>query len=95
MAPHRLIALLDHLLANRHRIPNRLIIACLVLARFNPDPSRRYGIQELMKLLDVSSQPYLSQILVHLAEEDLISYERGGAGDPGYLFRRIGPEVMP
>lgn len=83
--------LIAYLLANRHRIPNRYIIYCLVLAQLNPDPRRRVPVAELMDVLGTCNRPYLSKILNDLARLGLLEFSGGTIGDPGYFITRIGP----
>jgi hypothetical protein len=82
--------LLEHLLANRHRLMNQVIIDCLVLATL-PLGGRRYTWEVLAELLYATSQPHLSKKLCQLKLANLIDYERGDKCSPGYLIRRVGP----
>lgn len=83
--------LIDHLLAERHRIPNQVIIDCLVLARLQPTPRQRVSVTSLMMVLDAGSQSSLSQRLGKVKRYGLLDYERGYVGDPGYRILRVGP----
>lgn len=83
--------LVAHLLSIRHRLPNRELVACLALAQLKPTPRQRLRPQVLMDALNISHQSYLSKILTALARHDLVEYEAGSIGDPGYLFWRVGP----
>jgi len=85
--------LVTHLLSIRHRLPNRELVACLALAQLKPTPCQRLHPQALMDALNISHQSYLSKILTALARHDLVEYEAGTAGDPGYLFWRVGPRA--
>lgn len=84
-------ALVTHLLTRRHEIPNREIIACLAIAMLRPPLGQRLHPQVLMEALQISNQTYLSHLLRALVRHDLVEYEAGTAGDPGYLFWRVGP----
>ncbi len=83
--------LVAHLLAHRQRIPNRAIIACLALAQLAPKPTERFTAERLMEVLEISNQPYLSNLLGELQRCDLVEYESGDRAEPGYLFFRVGP----
>jgi hypothetical protein len=83
--------LIDHLLAERHRIPNQVIIDCLVLARLQPMQDRKLLVTELQAALDAGSQSSLSQRLGKVKRYGLLDYERGYVGDPGYRITRVGP----
>jgi DNA-binding IscR family transcriptional regulator len=85
--------LVTHLLSIRHRLPNRELVACLALAQLKPTPRQRLHPQALMDALNISHQSYLSKILTALARHDLVEYEAGTVGDPGYLFWRVGPRA--
>ena len=84
--------LVAHLLSLRHQVPNREIIACLALAQLRPTPRQRIHPNVLMKALNASHRSYLSHLLTALARHDLVEYEAGTNGDPGYLFWRVGPK---
>ncbi len=86
--------LVAHLLANRHRIPNRAIIHCLALARLAPKPTQRISAERLMEELQISHQAYLSKELTQLRRHDLVEYEAGDRFEPGYLFFRVGPRSL-
>jgi hypothetical protein len=86
--------LVAHLLANRQRIPNRTIIACLALAQLAPKPTERISAERLMEALEISNQPYLSKLLGEMLRFDLVEYEAGGPYHPGYLFFRVGPRSL-
>jgi DNA-binding IscR family transcriptional regulator len=83
--------LVTHLLSIRHRLPNRAFVACLAIAQLKPTPRRRLHPQVLMDALRIASQPYLSKLIGELVKADLVEYEAGTCGDPGYLFWRVGP----
>jgi hypothetical protein len=83
--------LVAYLLAHRHKMPNRAVIACLVLAQLAPKPTERIKVEQLMELLGVTRQSYVSSILKELRNHDLVDYEAGVRGDPGFLFFRVGP----
>jgi DNA-binding IscR family transcriptional regulator len=83
--------LVAHLLANRQRIPNRTIIACLALAQLAPKPTERVSAERLMEALEISHQAYLSKLLGEMLRFDLVQYEAGDRAEPGYLFWRVGP----
>lgn len=84
-------SLVAHLLANRQRIPNRTIIACLALARLAPKPTERISAKRLMEALEISHQSYLSKLLGEMLRFGLVQYEAGDQAEPGYLFLRVGP----
>jgi hypothetical protein len=86
-----MIDLIDHLLNQRHRIPNQVIIDCLVLARLQPTPDQRVSVAKLQSALDAGNQSSLSQRLGKVKRYGLLDYERGYRGDPGYLITRVGP----
>ena len=83
--------LIDYLLAERHRIPNQVIIDCLTLARHPHIPGQRISMASLLMVLDAGTQPSLSQRLIKLKRYGLLDYERGYRGGPGYLITRVGP----
>jgi hypothetical protein len=83
--------LIDHLLAQRHRIPNQVIIDCLALARLQPSPEQRFSVAKLQAALDAGSQSSMSQRLGKVKRYGLLDYERGYRGDPGYRITRVGP----
>jgi hypothetical protein len=83
--------LVRHLLARKHEIPNRVIIACLAIAQLGPKPSERVATETLMQVLGVSYQPYASKLLSELKRYDLVEYEAGNCAEPGYRFFRVGP----
>lgn len=83
--------LIDHLLAERHRIPNQVIIDCLTLARLEPSPEQRFPIARMLEVLDAGTQPSMSLRLTKLKRHGLLDYERGYRGDPGYRITRVGP----
>ncbi len=85
-------ALVTYLLANRHRLQNRVIIACLALNRLNPQPSRRVTFEELMEVWQVSTRSNVVTLVSALRKADLIAYDRGATGHTGYRFWRVGPE---
>jgi DNA-binding MarR family transcriptional regulator len=84
------IDLVDHLLAHRHRIPNRSVLDVLALVRFGPSTSRRYSWRELAEVFGVVSRPYVTQKLRLLERLGLLSYEPGTYDEPGYLIHRVG-----
>jgi hypothetical protein len=89
--------LVRHLLSIRGRLPNCAFIACLALAQLNPKPTERISPQALMEAwrdLGCSNQPYVSYLLKELRKHDLVEYEAGTVGDPGYLFWRVGPRPL-
>jgi hypothetical protein len=61
--------LLTYLLQERHRIPNQVIIDCLVLARLKPSPSRRIPQAEMQEMLGTCNQSHLSHRLTRLKSE--------------------------
>jgi hypothetical protein len=83
--------LVAHLLSIRHKLRNREIIACLVIAQLKPTPRERIPAQVLMDALQISERSYLSNLLSALARHGLLEYESGTFGEPGYLFWRVGP----
>jgi hypothetical protein len=84
--------LVAYLLAHRHQIPNRVIITCLELAQLNPKPTEgRISVERLMEVLGACNQSHVSKMLGQLRRLDLVDYEAGTIGDPGYLFWRVGP----
>ena len=83
--------LIDHLLAERRRIPNQVIIDCLVLARLQPTPEQRFSVAMLQAALNAGTQSSLSQRLGKVKRYGLIDYERGYCGNPGYRITRVGP----
>ncbi len=85
-------ALVTHLLANRHRIPNRAIINCLALARLNPTPVRRVTVEELIPLFQHSKRGGISGLMLELKRCGLVDFESGVCGTPGYLIFRVGPK---
>jgi hypothetical protein len=85
-------ALIAHLLANRHRIPNRAIINCLALARLNPGPADRVMVQQLMLIFQHGNRGGVSAILQELKRCGLVDFEPGTSGTPGYLIFRVGPK---
>lgn len=96
MRPITEAALVTHLLANRHRIPNRAFINCLALARLNPSPRRRVTVEELMLLFGHSHRNGISNLMLELQSCDLVEFEPGVRGAPGYTIWRVGPkEEMP
>jgi DNA-binding HxlR family transcriptional regulator len=87
--------LVTYLLQERHRIPNQVIIDCLVLARLKPSPSRRIPQTEMQEMLGTCNQSHLSHRLTRLKQAGLIDYEAGVRGEPGYCIFRVGPAVQP
>jgi hypothetical protein len=85
--------LIDHLLANRSTIPDRVIVDCIALARLQPSPDQSVSWLRVAEALGVGScrQPYLSQIVRRLVHYDLVDYDRGARDRPGYRFLRVGP----
>ena len=89
-------ALVTYLLDNRYRIPNRAIINCLALARLNPTPVRRVSVEELIPLFQHSKRGGISGLMLELKRCDLVKFEPGVRGAPGYTIWRVGPkEEMP
>lgn len=88
-------AAIGYLVANRHRIPNRVVIDAMALFHADLDLTRRYHWTELAVVLDPSNQPHLSKKLGLLKQAGLIEYDAGNVAEPGYLFRRIGPPPPP
>jgi hypothetical protein len=89
--PGNLTPLVHHLLSRHHQLPQRAIITCLLLAQLNPQPTRRVPTAELMQRFNVLRHNHLSKLLRELKAADLVEYEAGTIGDPGYLFWRVGP----
>lgn len=83
--------LIDHLLAERHRIQNQTIIDCLALARLAPSPEHRISATQLMEALNATSQQCLTNRLARLRRYELLDYKSGHNGAPGYLITRVGP----
>jgi hypothetical protein len=86
--------LVAHLLSIRGRLPNRAFIACLALAQLNPKPTERISPQALMEAFGCSGQSYVSNLLKQLRKHNLVEYEAGTVGDPGYRFFRVGPRSL-
>jgi hypothetical protein len=89
--PGNLTPLVHHLLSQHHQLPSRAIITCLLLAQLDPQPTRRVPTAELMQRFNVLRHNHLSKLLRELKAADLVEYEAGTIGDPGYLFWRVGP----
>ena len=85
--------LVAYLVQERHRIPNQVIIDCLVLAQQKPSPKRRIPHAEMQKLFGTCDRSALSQRLSRLKRAGLIDYEAGWRGEPGYCIFRVGPEA--
>jgi hypothetical protein len=83
--------LIDHLLAERHRLPNAVIIDCLVLAQMQPSPKHRLSVESLLLVMGLSCQASLSTRMGKLKRYGLIDYKAGSRADPGYLITRVGP----
>jgi hypothetical protein len=83
--------LVTYLLANSHRIPNRVFIACLALARMKLRPNHPTHIGDLMDVLKVNSASHVSFLFSRLRKCGLIEYTRGIRGNPGYIILRVGP----
>jgi hypothetical protein len=83
--------LIDHLLAERHRIPNAVIIDCLVLAQLAPSPDRRVPVASLLLTMGFCHRTALSARMGKLSRYGLIEYESGTNAEPGYLITRVGP----
>lgn len=88
-------AAIGYLVANRHRIPNRVVIDALALFHADLDLTRRYGSAELAQVLHASSLSHLRIKIGLLRKARLIEYDAGNVAEPGYLFRRIGPPLPP
>jgi hypothetical protein len=86
--------LVAYLLANRQRIPNRTIIAFLVLAQLAPKPTERISAERLIEALEISNHSYLSKLLGEMLRFDLVDYEAGDRAEPGYRFFRVGPRSL-
>lgn len=84
-------AVIGYLVANRHRIPNSVVINALALFHADLDLTRRYHWTELAPILHASSHSQLRNKIGFLRKARLIEYEAGNVAEPGYLFRRIGP----
>lgn len=83
--------LLSYLLDNRHRLTGDTIADCLDLAIIvSANPSRRVQVDTLRRRWACGRQG-LSKRVVRLQRAGLVDYERGAAGNAGYLFFRIGP----
>lgn len=82
--------LLQHLLDNRHRMTDQVIVDCLALADHGVQHCR-IKVGELQALLQCGSPSHVSLRLGKLKARGLIDYEKGVVGTPGYLFRRVGP----
>lgn len=83
--------LIDHLLAERHRIPNAVIIDCLVLAQLAPSPEQRVSVASLLLVMGLSCQASLSTRMGKLKRYGLLDYKAGTRAEPGYLITRVGP----
>lgn len=88
-------AAIGYLVANRHRIPNRVVIDAMALFHADLDLTKRYHSTELASILHASSDSHLRMKIGFLRKAGLIEYDAGNVAEPGYLFRRIGPPPPP
>lgn len=83
--------LIQHLLDNRYRLTDQVIVDCLVLATASIPADRRIQPAVLQEILACGSSCHVSLRIGKLKARGLIDYQAGVPGRPGYLIRRVGP----
>lgn len=84
-------SMVDHILTNRHRIPNRTALAFLAIARLNPAPTHRITWQQMSRTFGGLCRTGVTKQLQLMRRCGLIAYTAGTNDDPGYFINRIGP----
>ena len=92
MDDRRRLELIDRTMAERHAIPNRLIVCVLTLLEMGPTPGQRVYAEKLGNLWGVSAD-YASQAVRDLWREDLIDVESFMGAAAGWRFLRLGPPL--